>query len=227
MQLQLFTANGQRRAGAKRKAAGKTYAQPWDLWNQPAQADQEMALMFLDIRNFTPLTGLFKPADVVHLVGKFLSVFQRVVRNHHGRIIETTGDGFYAAFGFDREIGPAVDDAVRAGTAIMRQLEVMNSSYELILGRRIEVGIGIHAGNVAMGKINLNGAEHLLVMGHAVNIAARLQNATKLLNNNFVISSTVFELLSEPRAESEAATIRLKGLTDELEVRMLGEKYAA
>ena len=227
MQLQLFTANGQRRTGAKRKAAGKTYAQPWDLWNQPAQGDQEMALMFLDIRNFTPLTGLFKPSDVVHLVGKFLSIFQRVVRNHHGRIIETTGDGFYAAFGFDREIGRAVDDAVRAGTAIMRQLEVMNSSYELILGRRIEVGIGIHAGNVAMGKINLNGAEHLLVMGHAVNIAARLQNATKLLNNNFVVSSTVFELLSEPRAESEAARIRLKGLTDELEVRMMGEKYAA
>src|SRR4051812_40939943 len=109
MQLQLFTANAQRRAGGKRKAAGKTYAQPWDLWSQPAQADQEMALMFLDIRNFTPLTGLFKPAAVVHLVGKFLSVFQRVVRNHHGRIIETTGDGFYAAFGFDREIGPAVD----------------------------------------------------------------------------------------------------------------------
>ena len=166
-------------------------------------------------------------ADVVHLVGKFLSVFQRLVRNHHGRIIETTGDGFYAAFGFDREIGQAVDDAVRAGTAIIRQLAVMNSSYEAVLGRKIEAGIGIHAGEVAMGKIQLNGAEHMLVMGHAVNIAARLQNATKLLNNNFLVSSAAFGLLTEQPAESGLARVSLKGLPGELEVRLMGQKYAA
>ena len=199
--------------------------QIWDLWSQPSEPENEMALMFLDIRNFTPLTGQFRPAEVVHLVGRLLSTFQRLVRNHHGRIIETTGDGFYAAFGFDREISAAVDDAVHAGAAIMRQLEVLNSSYEQVLGRRIEVGIGIHAGKVAMGKIHLNGIEHLLVMGHAVNIAARLQSATKALNNNFLISSEVYELLTERPAESESARINLKGVSDELEVRMIGEKY--
>ena len=228
MQLRLFgIAKSERRIAAKRKVTGRAYDQAWDLWSQPTEPEQTMALMFLDIRNFTPLTGLFKPADVVHLVGKFLSVFQRLVRNHHGRIIETTGDGFYAAFGFDREIGQAVDDAVRAGTAIIRQLAVMNSSYEAVLGRKIEAGIGIHAGEVAMGKIQLNGAEHMLVMGHAVNIAARLQNATKLLNNNFLVSSAAFGLLTEQPAESGLARVSLKGLPGELEVRLMGQKYAA
>jgi len=226
MQLKLFTTP---KSARLKKKAGRPAVharhQAWDLWSQPSEPEHEMALMFLDIRNFTPLTGQFRPAEVVHLIGRLLSTFQRLVRAHHGRIIETTGDGFYAAFGFDREIGAAVDDAVHAGAAIMRQLEVLNSSYDQVLGRKIEVGIGIHAGKVAMGKIHLNGMEHLLVMGHAVNIAARLQTATKALNNNFLISSDVFELLSHRPSNSTPAVVSLKGVSDGMQVRMIGEQY--
>ncbi|MGC3943080.1 MAG: adenylate/guanylate cyclase domain-containing protein [Chryseolinea sp.] len=225
MQLQLFMSANPTIKGKKK--ASQIQSQAWDLWNQPSEPEQEMALMFLDIRNFTPLAGQFRPADVLHLVGKLLSTFQRLVRNNHGRIIETTGDGFYAAFGFDGDVSTAVDDAVRAGSAIMRQLSVLNVSTEAQLGRKLEVGIGIHVGKVATGKIHLNGYDHLLVMGHAVNIAARLQGATKLLNNNFVISSTAFELLTQQPADVESANVNLKGVTDSLEVRMIGEKYAA
>lgn len=207
-----------------KKKVSQVHSQPWDLWNQPSEPEQSMALMFLDIRNFTPLAGQFRPADVLHLVGKLLSTFQRLVRNNHGRIIETTGDGFYAAFGFDGDLSSAVDDAVRAGNAIMRQLGILNESHP---GRKIEVGIGIHVGRVATGKINLNGYDHLLIMGHAVNIAARLQGATKQLNNNFLISAAAFDLLTQRPSESESANVNLKGVADSLEVRMIGEKYAA
>ncbi|MEJ1237084.1 adenylate/guanylate cyclase domain-containing protein [Chryseolinea sp. T2] len=225
MQLPLFMSPKPAIRG--RKKTNQIQSQAWDLWNQPAEPEQEMALMFVDIRNFTPLTGQFRPSDVLHLIGKLLSTFQRLVRNNHGRIIETTGDGFYAAFGFDGDIGRAVDDAVRAGSSIMRQLAVLNASGESQIGRKIEVGIGIHVGKVATGKISLNGYEHLLVMGHAVNIAARLQGATKQLNNNFLVSSVAFELLKQQPSESESAHLTLKGVDASLEVRMIGEKYAA
>ena len=225
MQLPLFMSPKPAIRGKKK--LNQVRPQAWDLWNQPAEPEQEMALMFLDIRNFTPLAGQFRPSDVLHLVGKLLSTFQRLVRNNHGRIIETTGDGFYAAFGFDGDIGTAVDDAVRAGSSIMRQLAILNGSGESQIGRKIEVGIGIHVGKVGTGKISLNGYEHLHVMGHAVNIAARLQGATKQLNNNFLISSAAFELLKQQPSESESAHLALKGVNDLLEVRMIGEMYAA
>jgi len=225
MQLQLFMSANPVIRG--RRKANQVQSQAWDLWNQPSEPEREMALMFLDIRNFTPLAGQFRPADVLHLVGKLLSTFQRLVRNNHGRIIETTGDGFYAAFGFNGDISTAVDEAVRAGSAIKRQLSVLNNSNETQPGRRIEVGIGIHVGKVATGKIHLNGYDHLLVMGHAVNIAARLQSATKQLNNNFVISSDAFRLLTKQPSDYGSANIDLKGVADALEVRMIGEKYAA
>lgn len=198
------------------------------LWDDPAETpklEREMALLFLDIRNFTPLAGSFQASEVVHLIRKLLLTFQRIVRNYRGRIIETTGDGFYAAFGFHEEISESVNNAMDAGAAILKSLESMNaSSFEKNLGRRIEAGIGIHAGNVALGSISLGDEQHLMVMGHAVNIAARLQQATKEVNNNFLVSKHACEVAGT--IDSPATMIRMKGIKTALGVRLMGKKYA-
>src|SRR5688500_3278148 len=67
----------------------------WELWSQPDATEKEMALFFLDIRNFTPLVERRQALEVIHIVKKLFSTFQNIIRNHHGKIIETTGDGFY------------------------------------------------------------------------------------------------------------------------------------
>jgi len=198
----------------------------WDLWSEQSEKDREMCLLFLDLRNFTPLTGLFPAHEVVHLVKKLVLTFQRIVRSHHGRIIETTGDGFYAAFGFHEDIQQSVRNAVAAGSAILKSLDGMNAAtFEPNLGRRIEAGIGIHAGKVATGSITLGGEEHLMVMGHAVNIAARVQNATKTLNNNFLVSTSA--LASAGCEGGRSAKVDLKGVDVDFEVTMMGRAYAA
>ncbi|HEX5170325.1 MAG TPA: adenylate/guanylate cyclase domain-containing protein, partial [Cyclobacteriaceae bacterium] len=81
----------------------------WDLWSQETETEKEMALFFLDIRNFTKLAEKHQATDVIHIVKKLFSKFQNIIRVYHGRIIETSGDGFYAAFGFDREVKEAVN----------------------------------------------------------------------------------------------------------------------
>jgi adenylate cyclase len=232
MQLKLFTPGTriQNSRLHKRKLNGllstKGHLPHWDLWTQQSESDREMALLFLDLRDFTPLTGLFQASDIVHLVKKLLTTFQRIVRIHHGRIIETTGDGFYAAFGFNQSIDDAVNEAVASGHAMLKYLEMMNiASFEKNLDRKIEAGIGIHAGKVATGRISLGGEEHLMVMGQAVNIASRLQSATKELNNNFVISSAAFGLLRNAHGDSVSANILLKGVKDMFSVRLIGKRY--
>jgi adenylate cyclase len=62
-------------------------------------------------------------------------------------------------------------------------------------------------------------------MGHAVNIAARLQNATKELNNSFIISDSIFRLLPVPPARYYKTSIDLRGVSRPLQVYLLGEPY--
>ncbi|MBA4056357.1 MAG: hypothetical protein C0490_16705 [Marivirga sp.] len=199
----------------------------WGLWTQEAETEKEMALFFLDIRNFTPLVEKHQAIDVIHIVKKLFSTFQNIIRIHHGRIIETSGDGFYAAFGFDQDITDAVNAAVKAGMTILKTLENLNSgSFEKNLRQRIDVGIGVHAGKVATGNIHLGSKDHFVVMGHAVNVASRLQSATKELNNNFIVSAAVYKVLMNPRPNHGPMTVSLKGVTDPCDLYLIGDQYA-
>ncbi len=230
-QLALFsTLSSQHRAANRpRKMGGKTQKNDtqWDLWTQQTVQEKEMALFFLDIRNFTPFAEKHDAFDVVHFVRKLFSNFQNIIRIHRGQIIETTGDGFYAAFGFGGNVNEAVNAAVHAGRAILDKLENLNTqSFEKNLNQRIDVGIGIHVGKVATGNLHLGSKDHLVVMGHAVNVASRLQSATKDLNNNFIVSSAVFKALKNPPLHSLPVKITLKGMTNPCELHLLGKAYA-
>jgi adenylate cyclase len=231
-QLSLFSKNTQstprgRNGNRRNVKTGRVNTPRWDLWTQETEAEKEMALFFLDIRNFTPLAERHQAVDVIHIVRKLFSTFQNIIRIHHGRIIETSGDGFYAAFGFDCDIKEAVNASVDAGMAILKILDNLNTkSFEKNLDQRIDVGIGIHAGKVATGNLQLGMKEHFVVMGYPVNVASRLQSATRQLNNNFIVSSEVFRMLKNAALlNNKALAIDLKGLSVPCEVHLIGMAY--
>ena len=232
-QLKLFTPSVtqsiqvdiNRRLKKSRKSATTDTSQA-DLWTQPKEEEREMALFFLDIRNFTPFVERHTAHEVIYIVRKLFSSFQTIIRSNHGQIIETSGDGFYAAFGFDRSVEEAIASAIKAGKAILESLEGLNENvFVKKLNQRIDVGIGLHAGKVATGTIHLGGKDHLIVMGYPVNIASRLEAATKELNNNFIISATAFEMLNNPPEDQPTAEISLKGVAGPCRIHLLGKPY--
>lgn len=221
-QLTLFGSPVARRPIIRRKRIESRKPVQADLWSQGSEPDRFMALLFLDIRNFTPLAEKHEPGQVVHMIQRLFSSFQRIIHVYHGRVIETTGDGLYAAFGFGEAPGNAVESAVAAGSAIFAALNSMNNHTT---DERIQVGIGIHAGKVATGMIRIHSRTHYIVMGHAVNVASRIQSATKELNNDFIVSRDVFDQLSLPNVKATRRKARLKGLREEFELCLIGKPY--
>jgi adenylate cyclase len=187
--------------------------------------EKEMALFFLDIRNFTPFIEAYLPFDVIHIMRRLFALFQNAIEANAGRIIETAGDGFYAAFGFDTEIAEAVDNACKAGHQILNDLRAFNENYMYKNFRhRFQAGIGLHAGKVIVGNIGIGVNNNLTVTGLSVNIAARLQAATKELDNSFLISDHAFSFLADqPQAASQL--IKLKGIKEKVTVRLMGTSF--
>jgi adenylate cyclase len=150
-------------------------------------------------------------------------LFSNVISKNNGKLIEYAGDRLYAAFGFDKKIAEAVNDAVNAGNEICSELKSMNENYiTKYFDEEIKVGIGLHAGKVIVGMKGIEEVS-LTVMGFAVNIASRLEEATKELNNNFIISETAYGYLKDEEAEKKQ--IFLRGVTKSIDVRLIGEKY--
>jgi len=200
--------------------------QSGDLWSQDKDQERDMALFFLDIRNFTPFVEKHGAVKVIYVIRKLFASFQKIIKANHGQIIETSGDGFYAAFGYHESVEKAVNAAIRSGYSIIDELEKLNKScFESKLNRKLEVGIGLHAGRVATGSINLGGENHKIVMGYPVNIASRLEAATKELNNNFIVSSRVYELWDGHTNEEAMVEINLKGVSEPYKIHLLGRPY--
>jgi adenylate cyclase len=192
---------------------------------QTVGEEKAMALFFLDIRNFTPFIEQHLPFDVIHIIRKLNILFNDVIVQHKGKILEYTGDGFYSVFGFDEPVKRAVNNAYNAGKQIFTELHKLNENYiTKYFDYKIEIGIGLHAGKVIVGNTGVSGLNPITVMGFPVNVAARLETATKELNNNFVISDYAYKFLSDNN-NAPQKQISLKGISEPFCVRLMGEKY--
>ncbi len=190
--------------------------------------EMEMVVFFLDIRNFTSFVETHLAFDVIHIIRKLFAVFHNIIVSHGGRIIETAGDGIYAAFGFGSKNDKAkytAQSAVEAAYKILTDLNNLNDTYFLIHFRqKMRVGIGIHMGKVIWGSIGLGKANHTVVMGYPVNIASRLQTATKELDNDLLISEEMYNILIDPPI-AVSKSITLKGVSSPITVYLLGSSY--
>jgi adenylate cyclase len=187
--------------------------------------EKELALLFLDIRNFTPFIENYLAFDVIHVMRRLFGLFRKCIEMNSGRIIETAGDGLYAVFGFTEDITTAVNNAAKAGLSILNELDKFNEQYlEKYFNHFFQVGIGLHAGNVIVGNVGIGVNNNLTVMGLAVNVASRLQAATRELNNSFVVSKEVYDLLDDPPA-SDARNLDLKGIRYHLPVYLVGRPF--
>ena len=187
--------------------------------------ERELVLLFLDIRNFTPFIERNLAFDVIHIIRKLFTVFEDCIMRQEGRIIETAGDGLYAAFGFDAGPEVAAPAAVEAARAMLHELDELNATYfREHFNHTVQIGIGIHLGRVIMGDIRIGNSDHVVIMGYPVNIAARLQDATKSLDNNFVISEELYSFAKDEEGHPRA-TANLKGVSERFPVRLLGTSY--
>ena len=187
--------------------------------------EKEMALLFLDIRNFTHIVENHPAFDVIHIIRKLFSSFQSTIETNKGKIVETAGDGLYAVFDYETTKEQSAQLAVQAGYSMLTDLQILNETYLIpYFEEKIGIGIGIHVGKVVTGSVRIGAVDHSIVMGYAVNIASRLQTATKKLNNDFIVSSEIYSLLiNTPTLEPKSIVV--KGVSSHLAVYLLGKPY--
>ncbi len=132
---------------------------------------REVTVLFCDIRGFTTLSAGRAPAEVVARLNAFLEVVVEIVEQRHGGMINKyLGDGFMALFG-------AIDgQAEHAVAAVAAARDLLAAPMEF------RVGIGIHSGPAIVGNIGSPRRLEYTAIGESVNLAARMEGLTKVLD---------------------------------------------
>jgi len=161
--------------------------------SHPHRIGQERYLvsMFVDMRGSTQLAEKQLPFDTVFIVNRFLTAVSQAVIACGGQPNQFVGDGQLALFGLATGPTIACRQALKAATAIAANVDELNKFLGHDLQEPIRFGIGIHGGEVIIGNIGYRDHMVFTALGDAVNVAARLQDMTKSLGCEAIVSEEV------------------------------------
>ena len=165
--------------------------------------EQELTIMFVDIRNFTARSETTAPADVVSILNLFLAEMVEVIEQRHGGIVNKfLGDGLMALFGEWTGRADHADAAVAAGQEMLRRVEQINDKLAADGTPPLAIGIGIHTGRAVVGSIGSPRRMEYTAIGDAVNVASRVESLTKVVGHPLLITqATCHALRNAPPLE--------------------------
>jgi len=163
-----------------------------------------VTVMFVDIRGFTTFADRSTAREAVDYLNAFFAVVVPVVRAHGGRITKLLGDGLLTVFGAP---DPVPDHADRAFSAATDMLAAVDQT----LGERCRIGIGVNSGLVLVGTMGAADVAELAVVGDPVNVAARVQDATRDLAEGLLVTEATLVLLEDDAGLEPRGALPLKG----------------
>jgi len=184
--------------------------------------EQEVTLLFADLRGFTKMSEDQLPYDVVFLLNQFLGSMSEAIEDSGGYIDKFMGDGIMAIFGMDRPVGQGARDALMAARAMSGVLDGLNMSLADELPSQLNIGIGLHTGDAILGRIGVastSGAgERITALGDTVNTASRLEASSKELDAQLVVSEQTLNAADYPLPAELEKLITVKGKAKPLRV---------
>jgi len=188
-------------------------------------AEQDITVMFCDIRNFTARCSKTAADEIVPLLNRFLTMMVDVVENQHdGNVNKFLGDGFMALFGIgedliaDRPNGNHAGDAVNAGLDMIRRLDEINAELAEEDVPELGIGIGIHSGVAVVGSMGSQDRLEYTAIGDTVNIASRVEGLTKRVGQPLLVTSATRERLSDSYMLTALKPQHVKGQPQPIEI---------
>jgi adenylate cyclase len=187
----------------------------------PSRIGEERYLvsMFVDMRGSTKLAEKRLPFDTVFIVNRFLGAVSKAVIDCGGQPNQFVGDGQLALFGLATNPQTACRQALRAASAIAANVDELNQFLKHDLREPIRFGIGIHAGEVIIGDIGYRDHMVFTALGDAVNVAARLQDMTKSLACEAIVSEEVCRTAGISTAALPRHDVDIRGRAEPMLVR--------
>jgi adenylate cyclase len=172
----------------------------------PEGVEVDVSLMFVDVPGFTQFAEQRSAPEVVSALNAMFEVLVPIISKHGGHVDKFVGDGLLAVFGAPENYPDHADRALAAGC------EIADTDA------RLPVCIGINSGPVVAGTVGGAGRLNFSVIGDAVNVAARVEAATRETGDALLITCDTRDALTRPLPLVSRGSIPLKGKTEPVEL---------
>ncbi|MDX8405535.1 MAG: adenylate/guanylate cyclase domain-containing protein, partial [Mariprofundus sp.] len=177
---------------------------------------RNVTIMMADLRGFTTIAERLPAETVVEMINIFLAVMTDVIQLHQGTIDEFIGDAILVIFGAPLQREDDSLRAVRCAIDMQKAMTEVNRQFRSRDYPEVEMGIGLHTGEVIVGNIGSHKRSKYAVVGRVVNTASRIESYT--IGGQILISeSTLTDCGAELRIDGKMKVMP-KGISHEMTI---------
>jgi adenylate cyclase len=179
-----------------------------------------VAVLFIDLRGFSVIAARSNPQTLVAQLNEYLGAMVECVFRHGGTLDKFIGDAVMAVWGNVHTNGPQADtaNALRAALEMRQELARLNAQWRKRHLPELRAGAAVHHGDVVVGNIGSPRRMEFTVIGEAVNVCWRLQELTKQVNRDLLVSENVAPLVVEEFELTPLGARRLAGREQVIDV---------
>jgi adenylate cyclase len=183
-----------------------------------------VAVLFADLVGFTALSERLRPDAVLALLKEFRERSCAVVFAHEGTLDKFLGDGFMATFGCLSDEPGASSAALSCALDLQAAMEGWNAERIRAGEPAVALSVGLHCGPVVVGNLGAQQRVEFTVVGDVVNVASRLQQATRDLGGRIVASEGCLQAAARSGRSLDgfgpAQALALRGRSQPIRVRV-------
>ncbi|MFN4260175.1 MAG: adenylate/guanylate cyclase domain-containing protein [Gemmataceae bacterium] len=186
-----------------------------ELQNNPQLLDGQkrtITVMFSDIRGFSRTAEKIGPEQTCRLVSDVMERLTLRIREFEGVVVDYMGDGLMAMWNAPVEQPDHAERACRAALAMQAEMPSVSRDWQSIVGQPLKIGIGVNTGPALVGNTGSRLKFKYGPLGHAVNLASRVEGATKHFGIPILITGSTHALLKKRFATRRLCQVRVVGV---------------
>lgn len=171
--------------------------------------NRHIAVLFVDIRGFTPMSESLEPEQVVDILNSYLNLTTKSIFANGGTLDKFIGDATMAVFNAPFDLDDYIFRAVKTAWDIVAGGNAIEHEFLEKYGKSVSFGVGVNCGNAVVGNIGCDFRMDYTAIGDTVNTAARLEANAK--RGQVLISESVYNEVKDRVTVEPIGEIPLKG----------------
>ncbi|MBX4940601.1 adenylate/guanylate cyclase domain-containing protein [Rhizobium binae] len=185
---------------------------------------QIVTVLFTDIRDFTTISEVNSPEDVVETLSTYFELLNTIAERNGGTVVQYLGDSIFVMWNAPVEDARHVEHGCRCALAMKAAVDSLNEENGKNGRPALITRFGLHTGPAVVGSFGAISRQQYTAMGDTINVASRLEGLNKEFGTSILVSASVHEAVGNCFAFRPLGLVQVKGRAEKVDIwELVGE----
>lgn len=185
---------------------------------------QDVTVLFTDIRDFTTISELNSPENVVDTLSAYFELLNIIAERHGGTVVQYLGDSIFVMWNAPVADARHAENGCRCALAMKAAIDGLNEENR-VNGRPVLITrFGLHTGPAVVGSFGAISRQQYTAMGDTINVASRLEGLNKEFGTSILVSAAIHNAVGDRFVFRSLGLAQVKGRAEKVDIwEVVGE----